>query len=84
MDTQNSLKEDDFLLCIQTPFQRDTMIQHSNTMICADSTHSTTQYDFLLTSLLVIDDFGEAVPVAWAVSNREDTEVLSVISVELR
>ena len=29
-------------------------------------------YDFLLVTLMVKDDFGEGVPVAWLISNRED------------
>ena len=45
--------------------------------ILLDATHETTQYDFLLISLLVIDDHGEGIPsVAWAISNCEDTTIL--------
>ena len=47
--------------------------------ILLDATHGTTctQYDFLLISLLVIDDHGEGIPsVAWAISNCEDTTIL--------
>ena len=40
--------------------------------ICIDSTHGTNQYDLKLITLLVIDDFSEGIPVAWAISNRED------------
>lgn len=72
------LQEVDFLLCIQTPFKRSTMQKYAKKIICIDSTHCTTQYDFLLTTVLVLDDFEEAVPVAWAISNREDAEILYV------
>ena len=41
-----------------------------------DATHGTTQYDFLLISILVIDEYGEGLPVAWAISNREDATLL--------
>ena len=37
----------------------------------------TCSYDFNLTSIVVIDDYGEGIPVAWMVSNKEDTHVLS-------
>ena len=67
-----------FLLCVQTPFQKEMMRCFANSMIFADSTHSTTQYDFLLTTFLVIDDFGEGIPVAFAISNREDADILTV------
>ena len=29
-------------------------------------------YDFKLRSLLVIDDFGEGLPIGWCLSNKED------------
>jgi hypothetical protein len=39
---------------------------------CCDATHGTTAYDFKLTTLLVIDEFGEGLPIAWCLSNHED------------
>ena len=42
-----------------------------------DATHcTTTQYDFQLISIFVIDDHGAGLPVAWPISNREDTSLL--------
>lgn len=38
--------------------------------------YGTNIYDFHLVTILVLDDFGEGVPVAWLVSNREDAAVL--------
>ena len=40
--------------------------------ICVDATHGTTGYDFLLTMLVVLDEFGEGLPIAWCLSNHED------------
>lgn len=31
--------------------------------------HGTNQYDFILTTLLVVDEFGEGIPTAWMLSN---------------
>ena len=36
----------------------------------------TNMYDFNLITLLVVDEFGEGIPVAWAISNREDVTLL--------
>ena len=33
-------------------------------------------YDFNLITVLVIDRFGEGIPVAWAIANREDVTIL--------
>ena len=41
-----------------------------------DSTHGTNVYDFLLISIVVVDDHGEGLPVAWAITNHETTTVL--------
>ena len=44
--------------------------------ICADTTHGTNHYDFNLLTLLVVDEYGEGIPVGWMISNREDTLVI--------
>ena len=63
----------DFLLGIQIKFQCDVMKKYCKDVICMDATHGTNAYDFLLITVLVVDDFGEGIPVAWAIINSEDT-----------
>ena len=75
-DDINNLAKEDFLLVIQTEYQKDAMKHYGNKAILMDATHGTTQYDFLLISILVIDGYGEGQPVAWAISNREDATLL--------
>ena len=41
------------------------------------STHGTNMYDFKLITVLVLDELGEGVPVAWMISNREDALALT-------
>ena len=64
---------DDVLLGIQTEFQRDMMIKFGNMVICVDTSHCTNIYDFYLITVLVVDEYGEGIPVAWGLSNREET-----------
>ena len=78
------LPNKDFLLGFQTEFQRDTMIKYASSLVCIDSTHCTTGYDFLLITVLVKDDYGEGVPVAWLISNREDICALDPFFAELK
>ena len=33
-------------------------------------------YDFNLITVLVVDEFGEGIPTAWAITNREDVTLL--------
>lgn len=72
----DDLCEDSFLLGLQTEYQRDMMQKFGNNCICMDATHGTTVYDFFLVTVMVLDDYGEGIPVAWAITNSEDTSSL--------
>ena len=64
MDTNGlSLSNDDLLLVVQTQFQKEMLQTFGCHAVCMDSTHKTNAYDFFLTTLLVIDDYGEGIPV---------------------
>ena len=78
------LKEDDFLLVIQTEFQRDMLSSHGNKGVCMDATYRSNDYDFNLITLMVLDSYEEGIPVAWALSNREDKPVLLTVLYSLK
>lgn len=46
---------------------------NSGGVVCVDATHGTNMYAFYLITIMVLDDFGEGVPVAWCLSDKEDT-----------
>ena len=73
-----NLNKNDFLIVIQSPFQRHMAEKFAHKGVCCDATHGTTAYDFKLTTLLVVDEFGEGFPVAWCLSNHEDFTHLCV------
>ena len=72
------LSKDDFMLVIQTEFQKGAMIQYGTKGVQVDATHGTTQYDFLLITVLVVDNHGEGLPVAWAISNKEAINAIAL------
>ena len=76
-EEMDDIGKDDFLLGIQTEFQRDIMMEFGNKIICIDATHNTNMYDFYLITIVVVDEFGEGIPVGWALSNREDGCILT-------
>ena len=41
--------------------------------IAIDATNGTNSYDFPLTTVMVNDERGQGFPVAWCLSNHEDT-----------
>ena len=55
---------------------RDTQKMFGRNVICTDSTHGTNAYQFLLIPVMVLDDYRKGIPVAWAISNKEDTSTL--------
>ena len=66
----------DFLLVLQTQFQLDMLKANEHKCICMDTTCGVNIYDFMLISVFVIDEYGEGIPVAWVITNREDTAIL--------
>jgi hypothetical protein len=69
----DNLSDDDFLIALQTPLQQQMLQTFSQDQtVCIDSTYGVTGYEFILTTILVIDEFGEGFPVSWCLSNRED------------
>ena len=71
-EDMDNIGKNDFILGIQTEFQRDMMCHFGSNVICIDATHGTNIYDFYLVSLMTVDDYGEGVPEAWAITNKED------------
>lgn len=78
------LHDSDFLLCLQTPFQKETMKKFSTKIIFMDCTYSSAEDELFLTTVFVLDSAEEAVPVAWAISNRKDTEIIQVFLTALK
>jgi hypothetical protein len=81
----DNLANDDFVLCLQTPLQATLMKELChNRVLCIDSTHGTNMYNFQLITVVVADELGEGIPVAWCLSNREDLFVLIHFFVALK
>ncbi|XP_064474248.1 uncharacterized protein LOC135388560 [Ornithodoros turicata] len=76
---QNALPttgEENFLLAIMTRQQREFLRKLGNKAICIDSTHGTTGYGFMLTSVLTIAEDGSGLPCAFLISKKTDRATL--------
>ena len=51
-------------------------VNHGHKGVCIDATYNINEYDFLLITLLVLDEYQERIPIAWGISNREDKLIL--------
>ena len=79
-----ALKKDDFVVIMQTEFQKHLMQKFGSKGLCCDTTHGTTGYDFKLNSLLVLDEFEEGVPVAFCLSNRDNFAFMKLFFSKIR
>jgi len=68
-------KKEDFVLVLMTQFQREMYLKFGNDIVCIDGTHGLNAYDFYLYSLVIIDEFGNGVPIAFCFSNLKSTLV---------
>ncbi len=68
--------EQPFVLMLSTPLQQRMLEQFGKRQVFLDATGGTNKYGYMLHVLLVQDDFGRGVPVAFMVSNSEETEVI--------
>jgi len=61
--------QEDFFIVIQTSFQKAMAQTFASKGVSIDSTHGTTGYELLLTTVIVTDECGEGLPEAWCLSN---------------
>lgn len=66
------LLQEDFMIVIQTPFQKTMAQKLAAKGVAIDATHGTTGYGFMLTTIMVLDEWGQGFPIAWCISNHED------------
>ena len=50
-----SLKNEDFMLVIQTPNQKQLLQTFGSNIVCMDDTHGTNTYNFSLIAVLIVD-----------------------------
>ena len=64
-------KKEDFLLVFQSAQQAEMMADNPR-ILCVDATHGITGYDYYLLTMMVVDEHGHGLPVAWAITSREN------------
>lgn len=76
--THERLNKEDFCLVMMNKSQEDMFKQFGSNIIAIDSTHGLNGYDFELTTIMVVDNFGEGFPCACMITNRKDTLVFQL------
>lgn len=83
-DTFGVFEEEDFVLVIMTDIQEKLLRMHGHKLIALDGTKGVIGYDFVLHSVLVSDDTGLGIAVAFALSSRNNQNVIDVLLLCLR
>ena len=69
------LMNEDFFIVEQSPLQKQMFEIFSHKGVCCD---------FSLTTVLVIDEFGQGFPVAWCLSSHEDFATMTIFFNEIK
>lgn len=72
------LQNDDFMLVIMNEFQEKQLIEFGGDKICIDGTHKMNNYHFQLFTLVVVNDYGNGMPVAFCFSNKGETKIFEL------
>nr|CAI5830013.1 unnamed protein product [Callosobruchus analis] len=73
-----NLEEKDFCIILFTQSQMQVLRTFGGNIVSIDGTHGLNSYNFEMTTIMVIDEFGEGFPVACMYSNRKDTYIYQV------
>ncbi|XP_065206325.1 uncharacterized protein LOC135835821 [Planococcus citri] len=83
-ESSDVLKDEDFTLVFCSKFQRRMLTKFGHKAICIDGTHGTNGYKFQLYTIIVLDEWDEGIPVAFAISNREDEDFFKIFFESLK
>lgn len=72
-DNVPHFSKNDFCLIIMTQFQSKMFLKFGKDKVCIHGTHGLNSYNFQLYSLVVVDEYGNGIPVAFCFSNKYDT-----------
>lgn len=77
-DWETYLDDRDFMIVLMTKYQEELLLRFGTEKILIDSTHGTTEYDFQLTTLMTVDEYGAGFPGAFCISNRIDSTAMKI------
>ncbi|XP_038070595.1 uncharacterized protein LOC119739654 isoform X2 [Patiria miniata] len=83
-DLNLDLFAEDYIVILQSPFQKHMAQKLASRGVWCDSTQGTNVYDFHLMTLMALNEFGEGFPMAWCISNREDESTIRIFFTKVK
>lgn len=77
----------DFGLAIMNTQQKELLrkaMTSPPSVLCSDATHGTNQYDLKLITIMIVNEFGNGLPVAFFFSTKEDQDALSYLFLAIK
>uniref|UniRef100_A0AAX7VUA0 ZSWIM1/3 RNaseH-like domain-containing protein n=1 Tax=Astatotilapia calliptera TaxID=8154 RepID=A0AAX7VUA0_ASTCA len=71
--------DQELMIVLQTPVMKSNMENYAKQLVFVDTTHCVNQYSFPLFTLVVRDDHGHGVPVAYAIVSNESQKTLETV-----
>lgn len=68
----------DFCLIIMNDIQASLLTTFGTNIIAIDGTHGLNNYDFEMTTIMIVDDCNEGFPVSFMFTNRKDTFIQQI------
>ncbi|XP_033633577.1 uncharacterized protein LOC117295121 [Asterias rubens] len=84
LDSDMGLFSEDYIIVVQSPFQKHMAQKLASQGMWCESTEGTTLYDYHLTTLFAFDEFLDDFPLAWCISNRDDASTVRIFFTELK
>ncbi|KAH8009266.1 hypothetical protein HPB51_014235 [Rhipicephalus microplus] len=79
VDPNGTFGATNFALALMTEPQKEVLEELGTGTVCLDSTHGTKGYQFELTTLLVLDEVGSGIPIAYFICNKMNDEYLTAL-----
>lgn len=84
LENKPELKENDFILMLMNNSQAELLIKYGSDCVCLDGTHGLNNYNFELSTLLVLDNMRKGFPCTYMISNRSDSDILKLFFLEVK
>ncbi|XP_077503829.1 uncharacterized protein LOC144114150 [Amblyomma americanum] len=84
VDPTNTFSTKDFALALMTEPQEELLKVLGTGTVCVDSTHGTTGYQFELVTVLVLDEYGAGLPMAYFICSTINEKTLSAFFESLK
>lgn len=76
--SEMGLESDDFMLILMSDLQKEMFCKFGGHIVCVQTIRNPSKYSFVLTTVMVLDEYCESFPVAFLFSNRINDNICQI------